>query len=53
MEDITKWPERQTVAHYVFNDRGLTIVMKPMSVPPEAIRAVQLLVYELDGWLPA
>ncbi len=52
MEDIAKRRKRQPIAHNVFDDRRFTIVVEPVCVPPEAIGTVQLLVYELDRWLP-
>jgi hypothetical protein len=52
MEDFTNRCKWQPVAHNVFDDRRFTTVVKSMGVAPAAIGTVQLLVYELDGWLP-
>ena len=48
MKDIAKQPKRQSVAHEVFDDRRFTTIVEAVGVPPEAIGAAQLLVYEPD-----
>jgi hypothetical protein len=53
MKDIAKQPKRQSVAHNIFDDRRFTTIVESMGVPPEAIGAAQLLVYELNRWVPA
>src|SRR5215207_1521758 len=52
MEDLTESPKPQSVVYDVFDDSRVTILVEPVGVNPEAIGALQLLVYEPDGRLP-
>jgi len=52
MKDIAEQPKRQSVAHNVLDDRRFTTIVELVGVPPEAVGAAQLLVYEPDRWLP-
>src|SRR3712207_3281334 len=53
MAEIAERPERESVTHDVFDDRSSSTVVESVGVPPGATGAVQLLVYEPGGRLPA
>ena len=50
--DLTERPKRQSVAHGIFDDRLIPIVVEPVGVLPEPVGAMHLFVNESARWLP-